>query len=108
MRLIFVFAHVFVLTLWNVNAQTAPDALAFEVASVKPSAPDVPGFFLQPQPGGNLRITGGTLKNLIAFAYNAREFTISGGPGWVNSDRFHIDARAAHTPVPENSPANRQ
>lgn len=104
----FIFAHVLVLTLWNVHAQTAPAAVTFEVASVKPSAPDVPGFFFQPQPGGNLRITGGTLKNLIAFAYNAREFAISGGPGWVNSDRFDIDARAAHSSPPENSPAPQQ
>src|ERR1039457_2742964 len=93
----FIFAHVLVLTMWNLHAQIAPAPLTFEVASVKPSAPDVPGFFFQPQPGGNLRITGATLKNLIAVAYNAREFTISGGPGWVNSDRFDIDARAAHT-----------
>ena len=104
----FTFALVLVLTLWNVHAQTAPAPLTFEVASVKPSASDVPGFFFQPQPGGNLRITGGTLKNLIAFAYNAREFAISGGPGWVNSDRFDIDARAAHSSPPENSPAPQQ
>jgi uncharacterized protein (TIGR03435 family) len=104
----FIFALVLVLTLSNVHAQTAPAPLTFEVTSVKPSAPDVPGFVFQPQPGGNLRITGATLKNLIAVAYNAREFAISGGPGWVNSDRFDIDARAAHTSGPENSPSNRQ
>ena len=89
----FIFTYVLVLTLWNLQAQTAPVPLTFEVASVKPSAPDVPGFFFQPQAGGNLRITGATLKNLIAVAYNAREFAISGGPGWGNSDRFDIDAR---------------
>ncbi len=49
---------------------------------------------MQPQPGGNLRLVGATLKNLIAYAYNVREFTISGGPGWINSDRFDINARA--------------
>ncbi len=96
------------LTLWNVQAQTAPVPSTFEVASVKPSAPDVTGFFFQPQPGGNLRITGATLKNLIAVAYNAREFAISGGPGWVNSDRFDIDARVAHLSTSENVPANPQ
>lgn len=104
----FISAHVLVLTLWNVHAQTAPAPLTFEVASVKPSAPDVAGLFVQPQPGGSLRITGGTVKNLIAIAYNAREFAISGGPGWVNSDRFDIDARAAHLSASENSPANAQ
>jgi bla regulator protein blaR1 len=103
----FIFAHVLVLILWNAHAQTAP-ALTFEVASVKPSAPDVAGLFVQPQPGGSLRITGGTVKNLIAIAYNAREFAISGGPGWVNSDRFDIDARASPLSASEKSPANAQ
>lgn len=83
---------------WNACAQTASTPLTFEVASVKASAPDVPGMFLQPQPGGNLRITGATLKNLIAFAFNAREFAISGGPDWVNSDRFDIDASVGSSP----------
>ncbi len=104
----FIFAHVLALALWNVHAQTAPASLTFEVASVKPSAPDVPGLFLQPQLGGNLRITGATLKNLIAYAYNAREFAISGGPGWANSDRFDIDARAARSSPSENSSSNPQ
>ena len=104
----FIFAHVLVLTLLNVHAQTAPAPLTFEVASVKPSAPDVAGLFVEPQPGGSIRITGGTVKNLIAVAYNAREFAISGGPGWVSSDRFDIDARAPHLSASENSPANAQ
>jgi bla regulator protein blaR1 len=104
----FIFTYVLVLTLWNVQAQTAPVPLTFEVTSIKPSAPDVLGFFFQPQPGGNLRITGATLKNLIAVAYDAREFAISGGPGWVNSDRFDIEARAAHLSASENSHANAQ
>jgi uncharacterized protein (TIGR03435 family) len=104
----FIFVHVLVLTLWNIHAQNSPTPLTFEVVSVKPSAPDVAGLFVKPQPGGSLRITGGTVKNLIAIAYNAREFAISGGPGWVNSDRFDIDARAGHFPASENSPANAQ
>jgi uncharacterized protein (TIGR03435 family) len=104
----FIFTYVLVCTLWNLQAQTAPVPLTFEVASVKPSAPDVPGLFVQPLPGGNLRITGATLKNLIAFAYNAREFAISGGPAWATSDRFDIDARAADSSGTGNSPADAQ
>ena len=68
---------------------------SFEVASIKASAPDVPGLFFQPQPGGGLRVTGATLKHLIAYAYNVREFQISGAPAWTGTQRFDIDARAA-------------
>ena len=90
----FLFTAVLVSAGWSVWAQPAPAPLTFEVASVKPSGPDVPGMFLQPLPGGNLRMTGATLKNLIAFAYSVREFSISGGPDWASYDRFDIDARA--------------
>jgi uncharacterized protein (TIGR03435 family) len=41
--------------------------------------------------------TGATLKNLIAFAYNVREFANSGDPAWVDSDRFDIDARVGNS-----------
>jgi hypothetical protein len=40
----------------------------FEAASVKPSAPDVPGMFVRYIPGGGVRVTGASLKNLISIA----------------------------------------
>jgi len=45
-------------------------------ASIKPSAPDVSGFFVQPQPGGNIRVTGATLvpgRNSPGNAQQMRE-----------------------------------
>lgn len=35
-----------------------------------------------------------TLKELIAFTYRIQQFQISGGPGWVGSDRFDVEGRA--------------
>jgi uncharacterized protein (TIGR03435 family) len=96
---------VLALTSWSVCGQTASAQLTFEVASIKPSAPDTPGTFLQPEPGGNLRMIGNTLKNLIAYAYGVREFTISGVPDWGNSNRFDIDARVGASPgTPQQIP----
>jgi bla regulator protein blaR1 len=77
----------------GVFAQTPAQSM-FEVASVKPSAPDVPGMFIRFLPGGGLRATGASLRNLIALAYGVRAFQIQGGPAWVDSDRFDVDARA--------------
>jgi len=34
------------------------------------------------------------LKDLIAEAYRVQPFQISGGPGWLDSDEYDIDARA--------------
>ena len=90
------------LTAWGVHAQTAPAPPSFEVASIKPSGPDAQGMYLLPQSGGDLRLIGATLKNLIAYAYNVREFGVSGGPGWVNSDRFDINARARRPSAAED------
>ncbi len=67
--------------------------LKFEVASVKPSAPDSPDGFIRYLRGGGLRITGATLQGLISIAYDLRPFQIPGGPKWIDTDRFDIDAR---------------
>jgi uncharacterized protein (TIGR03435 family) len=67
----------------------------FEVASVKPSVPDVTGMFIHPLPGGGLQVTGASLKNLISLAYDLRAFQIIGESQWVDADRFDIDARSA-------------
>lgn len=35
-----------------------------------------------------------TLKMLLAFAYRIQQFQISGGPSWIDSDRFDIEGKA--------------
>jgi bla regulator protein BlaR1 len=87
--------------LWMVAAcglcgQPAQTPLSFEVASIKPSAPDERRMFLQLQPGGGLRVTNMTFKQILAFAYDVRDFQISGGPGWITSDRYNIQAHPEH------------
>ena len=73
------------------HAQAAP--LRFEVASIKPTKGGGSRGGMQVLPGGALRMTGATLKNLIAFAYDTREERISGGPAWTGSVGYDIDAR---------------
>jgi uncharacterized protein (TIGR03435 family) len=99
-------APVGLLVLSGLHAQPAPAPLSFEVASIKRSAPEAPGFFLQIRPGGGLQATGATVKNLIGLAYGLREFQISGGPKWADSDRFDINARAERSSASETPAAN--
>jgi uncharacterized protein (TIGR03435 family) len=73
------------------------------VASVKPNSGDDRRVGIQLQPGGGLRTTGTTLKFLLTFAYDVRDFQISGGPGWINSDRFDIVAKSERG-SPESPP----
>jgi bla regulator protein BlaR1 len=76
------------------HAQSEGAKLTFEVASVKPNNGNDRGVGIQLQPGGGLRTTGTTLKFLLTFAYDVRDFQVSGGPGWINSDRFDIAAKS--------------
>ena len=76
------------------HAQPEGAKLTFEVASVKPNSGNDRGVGIQLQPGGGLRTTGTTLKFLLTFAYDVRDFQVSGGPGWINSDRFDIAAKS--------------
>jgi bla regulator protein blaR1 len=79
-------------------AQTAPAPLTFEVASIKPSPQNCPGGPCQSmisfEPGGGLRVAGVPLKRLIGIVYQVQDFQISGGPTWIDTDRFDINATA--------------
>ncbi len=79
----------------NIFGQASPTQSTFEVASVKPSAPDVAGMFVRPLAGGGLQVTGATLKNLISLAYDVRPFQISFDSKWIDTERYDIDARSA-------------
>ena len=85
------FALLSLSTVWG---QTGSAPLTFEVASIKPSAADTHGTMVQVQPGGGLRVTGISLKSLLAMAYNVRDFQITGGPGWTSSDRYDLTAKS--------------
>jgi uncharacterized protein (TIGR03435 family) len=99
-------AAIYLLLAWGLGAQTGPAPLTFEVASIKSGAPDTPGTMFQMQPDGGVRIVGATLRTLIAFAYDVRDFQISGGPGWINSDRFDIVAHAERSSASQSAPAD--
>jgi uncharacterized protein (TIGR03435 family) len=66
----------------------------FDVVSVKPSAPDEHNSFMfRPQPGG-LRAAGIPLKMLIMESYDLKAFQVSGGPGWIATERWDVLAKA--------------
>lgn len=74
------------------NAQSTTDRPRFEVASIKLNTSGQPGsgFNL----GGQIvTIKNTTLENLIQIAYDARNFQVIGGPGWINTDRYDIEAK---------------
>jgi len=52
---------------------------------------------IRPPVGGRFTATNVGLKMLIVLAYNVKSFEISGGPGWIDSDGYDINAKAADT-----------
>src|ERR1700755_941821 len=82
-----------------VQAQSPPPRPAFdafEVATIKPVAPDAKaGRYITMQENNRLVEKDYTLKLLIAAAYDLNPRTISGGPSWFDSDHYDI---AAFTP----------
>jgi uncharacterized protein (TIGR03435 family) len=72
---------------------TAP---AFEVVSIRPQT--------EPQPSRGVsspdRFTNrdATLRSLIEYAYDLTPAQVVGGPAWIGSSRFAVDAKAAGTP----------
>src|ERR1700743_3494153 len=77
-------------------AQTAsprPKFDAFEVATIKPVDPDAKaGRYIIMQGNNRFVEKAYTLKLLIAAAYDLNPRTISGGPGWMESDHYDIVA----------------
>ncbi len=70
----------------------------FEVASIKPNtAPPPTGTWTSPiatLPGGRFTATNVTLVDVIVQAYRTRRIQMQGGPGWIDSERFDIVAKA--------------
>lgn len=64
----------------------------FEVLSVKPGDPNDPASSGRTTPGG-LEMRNTTLNNLVRGAYNLNEYQLDGGPKWMNSAKFNIDAK---------------
>src|SRR5712671_4467140 len=88
-------AALALLALVSGAANAQPQAPAFEVADIKPSASANPlkqkGQLL---PGGRLEVPGATLKDLMGMAYGVRENMITGGPKWAENQRFDVLAKA--------------
>jgi len=83
-------------------AQSIPDAngrtLTFEAASVKPNKSIERNRGAGFQPGGRFLARNMTLRSLVGIAYGTPQplpsFRVVGGPAWIDSDGFDIEAKA--------------
>jgi len=78
---------------WAQGTAARPKFDSFEVATVKPIDPDAHAGRMFRMDGTHRWVaTNFTLKALIALAYDMNPRTISGGPSWIDSQHFDIEA----------------
>lgn len=78
------------------NVPAAAQRAEFEVASVKPHTSDQP-MMMVGQPSGRFVAVDIPLRLLIRTAFQVQDDQIVGGPNWLATDRFDIEARASAT-----------
>ena len=79
-------------------AQSVSPTLTFEVATIKPQTGELfqsrrslsPDRFTEPDT---------TLRELVEYAYELTPLQVLGGPDWMATRRFAIDAKATGTPT---------
>jgi uncharacterized protein (TIGR03435 family) len=80
------------LAITGVSAQNASPQ--FEAVSVKPNRSNDPTQTFSVTPGSYV-VTNMTARMLIRQAYRVQDYQIADAPGWTESDRFDVKARAS-------------
>src|SRR5437867_10588098 len=95
-------AVVIGLAIWSGGIQNAPPS--FEVAAVKPSAPDDrSGRFITMQGPHQFVAKNYSVKDMISAAFDLPPRLISGGPGWIDIDRYEIRATVSSEGRPSSA-----
>jgi uncharacterized protein (TIGR03435 family) len=88
-----------VLTVLPLSAQAPANGRppAFDVASVKPTKIAGTSLFML-YPGGRFSATNFALRGLITRAWGLQSDQVDGGPAWIKSDGFDVEAKAEGNP----------
>jgi uncharacterized protein (TIGR03435 family) len=76
-----------------IRAQSSANAPKFEVASIKPDVEQGP-MAVRPLPGR--LVADASVRLLIQNAYAVPPFQIEGGPSWIDTERYSVDAKAGN------------
>jgi uncharacterized protein (TIGR03435 family) len=90
-----------VASLHHGHCEDLAKAPAFEVASITPCKPGTPanpgehmGLVQFTAPGGRFKASATTVKFLLEWAYGMQQSQHSGGPAWIDTERYDIVAKA--------------
>ena len=65
---------------------------AFDVASIKRHVSGDPRRYIRWFP--TFYEEGLSVKDLVNLAYQVHDFEVTGGPGWIDSDRYNVEAKS--------------
>jgi uncharacterized protein (TIGR03435 family) len=90
-------------TAWTIPEPPPPpkmmDANAkpqFEVATVKPSDPNRPGWAIRINQSGMIITLNTTLADLIKFCYDLHPKQVVNAPAWFDTEKFDVSAKPDH------------
>jgi uncharacterized protein (TIGR03435 family) len=70
------------------------NAQSFDVASIRPHAPDDTRFGVKMPSHGRFSATGAAAKLILMLAYDIQETQITGGPSWFATQKWDIEAKS--------------
>lgn len=80
---------------WAQGAGKIPADLRFEVASLKPTVGKQPTYGIRPAPGGQrYEAWNCPIEVMIQAAYRVKPEQIVGGPDWLRTDPYDMEAKA--------------
>jgi uncharacterized protein (TIGR03435 family) len=79
-------------TVYTSGQPASEGRLQFQVASIKRNPAANTFFQIMPQRSGRFVATAATLRRLILFAYQVRDFQVVGGPKWLDADLWDVNA----------------
>ena len=87
------------------DATMAQPALTFESVSIKPTdlptiARNVSKMMLSPN-DGSFTARGITMQSLVKLAYHLQDSQLAGGPSWINTEKYDVDAKLSSADVDE-------
>ncbi len=78
-----------------VCGQEKPARLTFEVFSIKPAKPGARGGGIKPKSAGQGYIAeNATVRLMISLMYRMPVDKVTGGPGWLDSELWDVEAKA--------------
>jgi len=85
----------------SAQAQAPQGPKPFDVAAIKPNKTGSNGISMGTS-HGRLTASNVTARTLILKAFQLRDIQLSGGPGWISTERFDVSAKTADQSISDD------